>query len=101
VTSTVHDPVELLRDTLEEQFQRHIDQLSELTVSSRRPDRGGHDVDTLAASIASCRQAVADTAQALRRMAEGSYGRCERCGGMIPLERLRILPHARFCVSCR
>src|SRR5689334_5161137 len=38
VTSTVHDPMELLRTTLEERFQWHTDRLTELTVYSRRPD---------------------------------------------------------------
>jgi RNA polymerase-binding transcription factor DksA len=101
VTSTVHDPIELLRNTLEEQFQRYTDQLAELTVRNQRPDRGGYDDDTLAALIVSSRQAVADTARALRRMAEGSYGTCERCTADIPLQRLEILPHARFCVPCQ
>jgi RNA polymerase-binding transcription factor DksA len=55
----------------------------------------------LAALIASCRRAVADTAQALRRIADGSYGTCERCTASIPLERLEILPHARFCMPCQ
>jgi DnaK suppressor protein len=101
VTSTAQDPIELLRDSLEEQFQRNTDQLAELTARSREPGRGGYDHDTLAALIASARHAVSDTAQALRRMAEGRYGTCERCNGDIPLQRLEILPHARFCVPCQ
>lgn len=101
MTSTVQDPIELLRNSLEEQFQRNTDQLAELTVRSRQPDRGGSADDTLAPLIASARQAVSDTAQALRRMAEGSYGTCERCTADIPLQRLEILPHARFCVPCQ
>jgi DnaK suppressor protein len=101
VTSTVHVPIELLRDTLEEQFRRHTDQLAELTVCSQEPDRGGYDVVTLGALITSARHAVADTAHALRRMADGSYGSCERCTTTIPPERLEILPHARFCVPCQ
>jgi DnaK suppressor protein len=75
VTSTVQDPIELLRNGLEEQFQRSTDQLAELTLRSRQPHRGGHDHDTLAALITSARQAVSDTAQALRRMAEVTTGR--------------------------
>ena len=101
MTSTVRDPIELLRDALEEQFQRYTNQLTKLTVCSREPDRGGYDDDTLAALITACRDAVADTAHALRRMAEGSYGTCERCTASIALERLEILPHARFCVPCQ
>ena len=101
MTSALQDPIEVLGDVLEEQFRRHTDQLTELVVCSQQPDRGGHDGDILAALITSARQAVADSAHALRRMADGSYGGCERCTGAIPLERLEILPHARFCVPCQ
>ena len=100
MTSTLQDPIDVLGRTLEEQFRRHTDQLTELVVCSQQPDRGGYDDDILTALITAARQAVADTAHALRRMANGSYGTCERCTGAIPLERLEILPHARFCVRC-
>jgi DnaK suppressor protein len=100
VTSTMQDPNELLHNSLEEQFRRSTDQLAELTVRSRQPHSGYAD-DTLATLIASARQRVSDTAQALRRMAEGTYGTCERCTADISLRRLEILPHARFCVPCQ
>jgi DnaK suppressor protein len=38
---------------------------------------------------------------ALRRMDEGSYGRCANCGQSIALPRLEALPWARFCVDCQ
>jgi RNA polymerase-binding transcription factor DksA len=101
VTRTAHDPIELLREALETQLQQYTERLTELAVSRRQPDRGSHDADTLAELIASCRQTVSDTAQALQRMAEGTYGICERCEADIPLQRLEILPHARFCVPCQ
>ena len=101
MTSTVQEPIELLRNGLEEQFQQSTDQLAELTLRSRQRGLGGHDHDTLAALIASARQTVSETAHALQRMAEGSYGTCERCAVDIPLQRLEILPHARFCVPCQ
>jgi DnaK suppressor protein len=37
---------------------------------------------------------------ALERMAAGTYGRCERCGRPIPVERLRIRPATTTCVTC-
>ena len=98
---TAHDPIEQLRDTLEDQFQRHTRELTELTVRSRRPEQAGYDRDTLAALIAASSRGVADTAHALRRMADGTYGICEGCTGRIPMQRLEILPHARFCVPCQ
>jgi RNA polymerase-binding protein DksA len=36
---------------------------------------------------------------ALRRMDEGTYGRCEVCGKEIPIERLEALPHATRCIE--
>jgi len=49
------------------------------------------------------RQAVAhlaDLAAADERLAAGSYGVCERCGGVIPDGRLQARPTARTCVAC-
>jgi DnaK suppressor protein len=101
VTSTVHDPIDLLRNTLEQQLKRRTNHLHELTVHSEQPNRAGYDDGTLAALLATARQAVDDTARALRRIADGTYGSCERCTAGIPVQRLQILPHARFCVQCQ
>jgi DnaK suppressor protein len=38
---------------------------------------------------------------ALRRLAEGRYGVCERCGQAIRPQRLRVLPYATTCVKCQ
>lgn len=38
--------------------------------------------------------------EALRRIADGTYGICEECGAPIPKARLEIVPHARFCMKC-
>jgi DnaK suppressor protein len=38
---------------------------------------------------------------ALRRMDDGTYGRCSNCGQNIALPRLEALPWARFCVDCQ
>ena len=38
---------------------------------------------------------------ALKRIEDGSYGLCERCGQPIPAERLEALPTARLCVTCK
>jgi DnaK suppressor protein len=38
---------------------------------------------------------------ALRRMDEGTYGRCANCGQSIAMARLEALPWARFCVDCQ
>ncbi|GAA0903926.1 TraR/DksA C4-type zinc finger protein [Virgisporangium ochraceum] len=88
-----------LRQTLQDQAERHTDELARLTTHGTAAD--GMDPQTVAALVESTRQALADTTQALKRISDGSYGRCERCGVDIPVERLEILPHARFCVPCQ
>lgn len=38
---------------------------------------------------------------ALKRMDEGTYGVCQRCGKAIPVERLEALPYAAYCIECK
>jgi DnaK suppressor protein len=40
-------------------------------------------------------------ADALARIEDGTYGKCEECGADIPEKRLLIVPHARLCVTCQ
>ena len=37
---------------------------------------------------------------ALKRIADGSFGRCEACGRGIPKARLDAIPYAALCVNC-
>ena len=39
--------------------------------------------------------------EAFERIEEGSYGRCEECGGEIGIERLKARPVTTFCISCK
>lgn len=36
---------------------------------------------------------------ALARVADGTYGRCQTCGAVIPDERLAIIPETPYCVT--
>jgi DnaK suppressor protein len=38
---------------------------------------------------------------ALRKIDEGTYGKCEDCGEDISVERLKVLPFAIYCVDCQ
>jgi DnaK suppressor protein len=88
-----------LRRALEEQYQLRTEQLTELTVRAHN----GEDTDPATTQVltAACRQALSEIARALRYMAEGRYGVCGACGRDIPLERLEIVPHTRFCAPCQ
>lgn len=39
--------------------------------------------------------------EALRRMDEGTYGRCRNCGNNIHPLRLEAVPWTRFCIDCQ
>lgn len=38
--------------------------------------------------------------QAMRRIEKGTYGVCEKCGGLIHPERLQVMPSATLCMRC-
>jgi RNA polymerase-binding transcription factor DksA len=42
---------------------------------------------------------LSDVEHALRRIDEGTYGRCEACGRPIRDDRLEAVPAARFCLD--
>jgi len=41
-----------------------------------------------------------DVLDALEKIEKGNYGKCEKCGKDIPLERLVANPSARICMDC-
>ncbi len=51
--------------------------------------------------VSSEHDAVFEIDNALRRMAEGTYGICDMCGCALEKARLMALPFARMCVKCQ
>ena len=47
------------------------------------------------------RQALEEVERALARIADGTYGRCVRCGVSISAERLMALPRVGCCIDCQ
>ncbi|MFH1701324.1 MAG: TraR/DksA C4-type zinc finger protein [Candidatus Zixiibacteriota bacterium] len=39
--------------------------------------------------------------EALRRIENGTFGKCLECGKNIAKPRLDAVPHARFCIACK
>jgi DnaK suppressor protein len=39
--------------------------------------------------------------EAFERIKDGTFGLCESCRKKIPKERLKAIPYARLCVSCK
>jgi RNA polymerase-binding transcription factor DksA len=55
------------------------------------------EIEALAGSLA---ETLHDIEDALTKMDEGTYGRCESCGGDIGDARLEAMPAARLCIRC-
>jgi len=47
------------------------------------------------------KQRLIEIEDALGKIESGSYGKCERCGKDISLERLKALPFAKNCIKCQ
>ncbi|WP_297939032.1 RNA polymerase-binding protein DksA [uncultured Campylobacter sp.] len=47
------------------------------------------------------RQELAEIEISLRKIADKTYGICEMCEEDIGLARLRVKPHAKYCITCR
>lgn len=47
------------------------------------------------------RKLLSKIEEAFARIEDGSYGRCEECGGEIGTERLRARPVTTLCIGCK
>ena len=61
---------------------------------------GGRRLRRLLNRAVAARRALADTEEALVRLAAGQFGRCEHCAAPIPPGRLAMEPEARYCPRC-
>ncbi|GAB1689739.1 TraR/DksA family transcriptional regulator [Krasilnikovia sp. M28-CT-15] len=94
-----HDRLSSLHAALSEEFARQTARFKELRKAHLTVDPG--EAHNQAALLAATRHSLEQITGALRRLAEGSYGRCENCGIPIPLLRLELLPHTPFCMPCQ
>ena len=100
-----------------EKVLTQINNLSEDTLNTSQRDSSGDlsgysmhmaDVGTdnfqreLALGLVSNEQQVLyRIEEALRRIDEGTYGKCESCSQPIKESRLKALPFAAMCISCK
>ena len=107
MADTSHAP---LRAQLQEERERLLAQLRKLghgpdpdltfdegfaDSSQVTAERG--EIDALAVSLS---DTLDDIEVALQKFDDGTYGRCEDCGGPIAEARLEAMPAARLCITC-
>src|SRR5262249_43951305 len=96
-------------ESLKETFDgEHLDTETENENVSELSDMGQHQADLGTETferekdfsiLERVEGELADVEHALRRLDEGTYGRCEACGKPIDDDRLEALPAARFCLE--
>ncbi len=47
------------------------------------------------------RKLIGKIKEALERIDDGSYGKCEECGEKISIERLKVRPVTTLCIDCK
>ncbi len=62
---------------------------------------GERNLRQLLRRAVAARRALADTDEALARLASGRYGVCEACTAAIPARLLAVAPDSRYCPRCR
>ncbi len=63
--------------------------------------RSLEDVETDAGLIERYEYRLRDIDAAFSRLERGRYGLCEKCRQEIPVERLRAVPFAAYCIDCQ
>ena len=63
-------------------------------------EAGGRQLRRLLSRAVDARRALADTEEALVRLAAGQFGRCEYCAQPIPAADLAMAPETRYCPRC-
>lgn len=58
----------------------------------------GHE--TVVAQVKDLEKHLEAIRQAIVRIEKKQYGQCEKCDSYIPLERVKIVPEARYCIEC-
>jgi RNA polymerase-binding protein DksA len=87
---------------LERDFQGIVESGSAGTDDEHDPEGAtvAFERQHVAALIGQTREHLARIDAAMRRLADGSYGRCEHCGQPIGAARLAARPVATSCMGC-
>jgi DnaK suppressor protein len=59
------------------------------------------EVEMDAGLIERCEDRLSAIDDAFRRLERGHYGICEKCKQEIPIQRLKAMPFAAYCIDCQ
>jgi DnaK suppressor protein len=78
------------------------DDVADIAFGKRVGEGTSSAVDRISVVAAEARlgDMLADVVRAQTKLAEGTYGTCDRCHEPVATERLQALPWASLCVAC-
>ncbi len=91
------------RALLEARWRARLQEVTELSMAYHAAAAGGiedRQARRLLRRAVAARQRLADTEEALGRVAAGVFGRCEQCGTAVPGVLLAAAPESRYCARC-
>jgi RNA polymerase-binding transcription factor DksA len=98
------------RALLEARWQARVEEVTELSLAFHvaaaavqdGTGAGGRspEITALLRRAVEARRKLADTEEALARLAAGRFGSCEQCGAPIPAGLLAVMPETRYCPRC-
>src|SRR5580693_639083 len=96
-------PAPYWRAVLEARWRVRLQEVTELSMAyhgAASGDAEDRQARRLLRRAVAARQRLADTEEALGRVAAGIFGRCEQCGAPITETLLVAAPEARYCARC-
>jgi RNA polymerase-binding transcription factor DksA len=89
------------RIVLEHQRRFCLEQLTQLACDTTAAGDDARGQVTTTTLVTAVRTALAEIDAALFRLANGSFGICQRCNRAIPSDRLEAIPMASLCLQCQ
>ena len=104
-----YDNLMMAREAVMQQMQYHVEDALDCSNADKRgvtthmadacSDNSRHEMELrMLTEEGDVLQLIED---ALQRLADGEYGKCQECGKEIQEGRLKIRPYAIFCVKCK
>ena len=95
-----------MRETIIQESKKEINKRVKGDIISMSGDDGdlsvaSADNEIRISKLSSKHTALSRIDEALRKIQEGTYGRCNECDEEIPTKRLKAMPFAVSCVSCQ
>ena len=94
------------RAVLEARWRDRLQEVTELSLAYHRVAADALDgledkqARRLLRRAIAARRRLADTEDALGRLAAGGFGQCEQCGAVIAEGLLAAVPECRYCAGC-